>query len=194
MRKLAKLIRNVVAFVETVSYGKLLPYWQSERDKIKSLKQKGDFEAKITPTHLSKKGLIQLENKTKTATKSRKLEPVDATIYTDVSLEGKWAVFGKSETGDMWTNQEKELHINYPEVLGAIPRTLRFFKEIQALTTLGTWWVKPQQYPVLIIQSQFGRITFDVWQWVAEQQIWISAPHAPGSENLANSRQKFHNV
>ena len=48
-----------------------------------------------------------MENKTKTATKSRKLEPVDATIYTDASLEGKWAVFGKSETGDMWTNQEK---------------------------------------------------------------------------------------
>ena len=38
MRKLAKLIRNGVAFVETVSYGKRLPYWQSERDKIKSLK------------------------------------------------------------------------------------------------------------------------------------------------------------
>ena len=32
---------------------------------------------------------------------------------------------------------------------------------------------------------------FDIWQWAAEQQIWVSAAHIPGSENVVadkNSR------
>ena len=27
-------------------------------------------------------------------------------------------------------------------------------------------------------------IAFDIWQWAAEQQIWVSAAHIPGSENV----------
>ena len=38
MNELAKLIGNLVAFNETVPYGKLLFYRHSERDKIKSLR------------------------------------------------------------------------------------------------------------------------------------------------------------
>ena len=27
-------------------------------------------------------------------------------------------------------------------------------------------------------------ISFDIWQWAAEQQLWISAAHIPRSENV----------
>ena len=27
-------------------------------------------------------------------------------------------------------------------------------------------------------------IAFNIWQWPAEQQIWVSAAHIPGSENV----------
>ena len=27
-------------------------------------------------------------------------------------------------------------------------------------------------------------IAFDIWQWAAEQQLWISAAHIPRSENV----------
>ena len=27
-------------------------------------------------------------------------------------------------------------------------------------------------------------IAFDIWQWAAERQIWVSAAHIAGSENV----------
>ena len=63
MRKLAKLIRNVVAFVETVSYGKLLPYWQSERDKINLLNRKVILKQRLHLHIFLKKGLFSWKTK-----------------------------------------------------------------------------------------------------------------------------------
>ena len=80
-------------------------YGQLERDKIKSVQQnKGNFEANITLSDLSKKELTCWENKIITATKSLKRLPIDTTIYTDASLESLGAVCEKSETGGMWTS------------------------------------------------------------------------------------------
>ena len=57
IRELVKLIRNLVALTEAIPYGRLF-YRQLERDKIKSLQHnKGNFEAKITLSDLSKKEL-----------------------------------------------------------------------------------------------------------------------------------------
>ena len=99
IRELAKHMGNLVASKEAVSYER--PFRrQLESDKIKSVQQnKGHFEANITLTHLSKKELTWWENNTKPATKSLRTQPVDVTIYTDVILDGWWAVFDKSETG-----------------------------------------------------------------------------------------------
>ena len=53
IRELVKLIGNLVASMESVPYGRLF-YRQLEREKIKSLqKYKGNFEGKITLTHIS---------------------------------------------------------------------------------------------------------------------------------------------
>ena len=91
IRELAKLIGNLVASMEAVPYGRLF-YRQLEREKIKSLQQnKGNFEAKITLSDLSKKELTWRENNM-TATKSLKKLPIDTTIYTDASLDSWGAV------------------------------------------------------------------------------------------------------
>ena len=55
IRELTKLIGNLVASMEAVPWGKLF-YRQLEREKIKSLQQnKGNFEAKIALSDVSKK-------------------------------------------------------------------------------------------------------------------------------------------
>ena len=88
IRELAKLIRNLAAFTEAVLYERHF-YRPPERDKIKSLQQnKGNFEAKITLSDLSKKELTWWENNIMTATKSLKKLPIDTTINTDASLNG----------------------------------------------------------------------------------------------------------
>ena len=87
--------------MEAVPYRRLF-YRQLEREKIKSLQQnKGNFEAKITLSDLSKKELTWWENNIMTATKSLKKLPIDTKIYTHASLNGCGTVCEKSETGSM---------------------------------------------------------------------------------------------
>ena len=72
IRELAKLIGNLVASMEAVPNRKPF-YRQLEREKIKSLQQnKGNFEAKIALSDLSKKELTWWENNIMTAIKSLK--------------------------------------------------------------------------------------------------------------------------
>ena len=88
IRELAKLIGNLAASLEAALYGRLF-YRQLERDKIKSLQQnKGNFEANITLSDLSKKELTWWENNIMTAIKSLKKLAIDTTINTDANLDG----------------------------------------------------------------------------------------------------------
>ena len=96
IRDLAKLIVNLAASMEAVPYRRLF-YRQPEREKIKPLQQnKGDFEAKVTLSDLSKKELTWRENNIMTATKSFKKLPIDTTIYTDASIDGWGGQFVKN--------------------------------------------------------------------------------------------------
>ena len=54
-----------------------------------------------------------------TATKTLKKLPIDATIYTDASLDDWRTVCETSETAGMRNKQEETLHINALELLGA---------------------------------------------------------------------------
>ena len=68
---------------------------------MKSLQQyEGNFEAKIIVLLSSKKELTWKKYFV-TATKSLKKVLVDATVYTNVNLEGWGTVCGKSETGSI---------------------------------------------------------------------------------------------
>ena len=37
-------------------------------------------------------------------------------------------------------------------------------------------------------------IAFDIWQWAAEQQIWVSAANIPGSDNVVADKNNSQNV
>ena len=176
IRELAKLIGTLVASMEAVPYRRLF-YRQLEREKIKSLQQnKGNFEAKITLSDLSKKELTWWENNIMTATKSLKKLPIDTTIYTDASLDGWGAVCEKSETGGMWTKQEQALHINALELLGAKLGLFSFFKDNKDIKHIRV--MMENNTAVAYINNMGGirsdlcdDIAFDIWQWAAEQLI-----------------------
>ena len=172
IRELAKLIGNLVASMEAVPYGRLF-YRQLEREKIKSLQQnKGNFEAKITLSDLSKKELTWWENNIMTATKSLKKLPIDTTIYTDASLDGWGAVCEKSETGGMWTKQEQALHINALELLGAKLGLFSFFKDNKDIKHIRVMMGNNTALAYINnmggIRSDLCDIAFCIWQWAAE--------------------------
>ena len=91
LRELVKFIGNVVVFIETVPYRKLLfcrQYLLNLFNRIKViLKQKLNLHIFLKRSSFGGKTKL-------------------TTIYIDENLDGKAAVSSKSETGDMWTNQE----------------------------------------------------------------------------------------
>ena len=122
--------------------------------------------------------------------------PIDTAIYTDASLDGWGAVCEKPETGGMWTKQEQALHINALELLGAKLGLFSFFKDKKDIKHIRV--MMDNNTAVAYINNMGGirsdlcdDIAFDIWQWTPEQQIWVSAAHIPGSENVVadkNSR------
>ena len=96
----------------------------------------------------------------------------------------------------MWTKQEQALHIKALELLGAKPGLLSFFKDNKYINYNRV--TMDNNTAVAYINNMGGirsdlcvDIAFDTWQWAAEQQLWISAAHIPGSENVTadkNSR------
>ena len=94
----------------------------------------------------------------------------------------------------MWTKQEQALHISALELLGAKLGLFSFFKDkkdiIRVIMDNNT--VVSYINNMGAIRSDLcDDIAFNIWQWAAERQIWVSAAHIPGSKNVVadkNSR------
>ena len=91
-------------------------------------------------------------------------------------------------TGGNWSHSESKHHINYLEML-AIPLGLQNFAkgksnthirimcdnntEVNVINHMGTSHSDPYNSAVKVI-----------WDWCIARQIWISAAHIPGKNNL----------
>ena len=176
IRELAKLIGNFVTSMEATPYERIF-YRQLEKDKIKSLQQnKGNFEAKITLSGLSKNKVTCWENDIMTATKSLKMPPIDTTICNDANFDGWGSVCEKSDTGGMWTKQEQALHINTLEILGAKLGLFSFVKDNKDIKYIRV--MMDNNTTVAYTNNNGGvrsdlcdDIAFDIWQWVVERQV-----------------------
>ena len=89
----------------------------------------------------------------------------------------------------MWIKQEQALHINVLQLLGAKLVLLSFFKDNKDIKQIRVMMDNNTAVPYInnmggIRSDLCDDIAFDIWQWAAEQQLWISAAHIPGSENV----------
>ena len=89
----------------------------------------------------------------------------------------------------MWIKQEQALHINVLQLLGAKLVLLSFFKDNKDIKQIRVMMDNNTAVPYInnmggIRSNLCDDIAFDIWQWAAEQQLWISAAHIPGSENV----------
>ena len=119
-------------------------------------------------------------------------------IETDASNLGWGAVLGKDKIGGQWTNEEKEKHINYLELL-AIDFALHSFREkiknnhVKVLTDNST--------AVAYINNMRGtkslncnKISRNIWLWCIENGIWLSCSHIPGKSNIeADKKSRLFN-
>ena len=89
----------------------------------------------------------------------------------------------------MWIKQEQALHINALQLLGAKLVLLSFFKDNKDIKQIRVMMDNNTAVPYInnmggIRSDLCDDIAFDIWQWAAEQQLWISAAHISGSENV----------
>ena len=88
------------------------------------------------------------------------------------------------------------MDINTVELLGAKLGLLSFFKDNKDIKHIRV--MVDNNTSVAYINNMGGirsnlcdDIAFDIWQWAAEQQLWISTAYIPGFENVTadkNSR------
>ena len=193
IRSVASLIGTLVAAFPGTKYGRLF-YRNLDRDKCIALKQShGNYDALMSIS----RGIPDIQWWLTTG----KLESfqiirssVDVTIYSDASLKGWGAMFEHLNTGGRWNALESTHHINWLELKACFFGLQAFLStrksiHIQAKldNTCAISYINNQGG---IIQELNG-LASEIWSWCISRDIWLSAVHIPGTENvIADKRSR----
>ena len=117
----------------------------------------------------------------------------DIVLTTDASSTGWGCTLGQKRTGGYWTKEEAQHHINYLELLAV-------FLALQAFSAS----LMGQHVKVMIDNmtavtdiNHMGtskspirnELTKSIWLWCFERDIWLTAVHIPGVENVEADHQ-----
>ena len=114
---------------------------------------------------------------------------MDGRIETDSSLLGYGGhdVTNNIELSGVWTNQDKEFHINYLELKAAF-LCLNFL--CKNVTNEHIFLFMDNTVALKYITKMRGRklllneLAKQIWHWCENKNIWISAFHIPGRLNV----------
>lgn len=116
----------------------------------------------------------------------------DIAIFTDSSLEGWGIVMNEKSSGGQWDNEERENHINYLELKAVLLGLKTFCRELHNIHIR----VRSDNTVTVICINRQGStkaylndITRDIWSFAIERNIWLSAEHVKGSENIQADKE-----
>ena len=108
-------------------------------------------------------------------------------METDASLLGWGARCGDLQSGGLWTNKERSMHINCLELLGGVFAVKKFAKQSQNLhirlqmdSTTAVAYVNRMGGTH---SSTLSNMACSLWQWCLQRGITLSAEHLPGIHN-----------
>ena len=193
IRTVAQVIGLMVASFPAIPHAQLF-YRALERDKTKALQQqKGDFEAIMTYSSEAKSDLKWWVQNIPTMSKSVLLCSPDLTIQSDASLLGWGAHCNDRHAQGQWTKEEATHHINYLETTAAFFALQAFCKKC---SDIHVRFELDNTTAVTYINNMGGNKSTDcnravrqLWLWCIEHNIWVSAVHIPGTENIEADRQ-----
>ncbi len=196
IRQVAKIIGSLVSSLPGVQYGALY-YRCLEMDKISALKiSKGNFHAPMT---ISKEGLEELGwwvDHIDESFNYLSFPPFNIIIYSDASLQGWGAVLGETSSGGRWSPAESTQHINYLELLAALFALRLFHSTIQGkhvkLMIDNTTAVAVINNMGTCHSRDCHSVARQIWQFCANNNIWLTAAHIPGSQNVLADRESRH--
>ena len=117
-------------------------------------------------------------------------------LATDASTLGWGAVFGNCSTNGTWSSHEANLHINVLE----LKAVLYGLKSLVHVTNTHVKVLSDNTTAVCTINrmgtchsNPCNAVVQLIWQWAISKNIWPSATHIPGVENiLADQESRLH--
>jgi hypothetical protein len=191
---LARLIGRMTATAMAVLPAPLC-YRNLQRLKNQALlTASGDYEAEVLLDQVAKEELQRWKHEL-LRWNGRPLQPLvpDLTIETDASLLGWGAVVDGVSTGGLWSEEERQSHINHLELLGAA-------LAVQTYTTDETashvHLRMDNQTAVCYINHMGGtrspplsHTACQLWEWCLKKGVTLSAEYLPGSHNVTADRE-----
>ena len=109
-------------------------------------------------------------------------------IYSDASDLGWDATNGKTRINGRWSDSESDLHINIQELMAAKIAIMSYCKDME---DIHVRIMADNMTAVIYINNMGGtkskecnQIAKEIWQWAESRNIWISAAHIPGTDNV----------
>ena len=197
IREVASLIGSLISSCPGVGYGRL-HYRNIERDKINALKsQKGNFEAKMSLSHESLEELAWWIQNVKFQHRNIQHGSPNTVLFTDASKLGWGAKIQDGRcTNGIWTASEAAMHINILELL-AVKFSLMSLLADQTNTHIRI--MSDNTTVVCYINDMGGsksiecdRLSKAIWYWSIDRNIWLSAAHVPGAQNVSADKLSRH--
>ena len=200
IRDFAQIIGKLVASEPGVQYAALY-YKPLEIQRDLELKlDKGDFDSHIILSQKSKDCLHWWIDNLTTAFRPLERPQPSRVIESDSSLTGYGAydVTNDIEISGIWTNDDKEKHINYLELKAAFLALKSICKDVN---NEHVRLLLDNKTAIKYISSKGGRkeelnsLAKHIWEWCIQRNIWLSCFHIAGLSNVradALSRQKLN--
>ena len=193
IRSLACFIGTVIAAFPAVKYGQLF-YREMEKCKINALsQQKGNFDRRVKINEAAKNEIRWWIENSRYCVNPIQQPKMDHIIDTDASLLGWGAIFNDQKTGGRWSAEESRMHINVLE-LEAIKFAIKSFfcKEsnihvrIRCDNTTAVSYINKMGG---IQSDNCNSVAKELWSYCRLKNIWISAEHLPGVENVEADKE-----
>jgi ribonuclease HI len=148
----------------------------------------GNFDAFMTLSEDAKTELLWWIDNIMGAQKVLITPSPEIILTTDASNIGWGAVLRDQQTGGHWSPQEQEFHINYLE----LKAVLLGLKSLCSKCTATHIRVQSDNTTAVAYINSMGGIKSEscndmasqIWEWCITKQIWLSACHIPGAENV----------
>ena len=187
IRELAMVIGNLVAAEPGVEIAPIF-YRRLESEKTRKVTEaKGDFDSTMTLSDTARQDLLWWRDNVHSQVRHIYKPEPQVVITTDSSDFAWGGTKGTQTAGGPWGDHEIEWHINLKEltaILFTLQTLCRTDKEthIRILTDNTTC--------VSYINKKGGKMTRlnetarEIWLWAIERNIWLSAVHLPGCQNV----------
>ena len=197
LRELAKVIGILVSVFPAVEQGPM-HYRNLEINKIDGLKtHKGDFDGKIKIDLEMKSDLEWWIDNIKNQCRVIDHGNPEFVITTDASMSGWGAVCNGTKIGGRWDKEEMSHHINYLELLATFYALKSFCKNSKS-THIGL--LVDNTCAIAYINNMGGtksllcnKLSYDIWIWCIQKDIWISANYINTSQNIADIESRKFN-